>query len=194
LTNNSKHIAISSNSKWLYHLTIVGLFCSILLNTTIYCQEPSNKRKEEKKEKNQMIDSLNARIQRIKYAEFTKMPSYQDLLLKGSNYPYAELLLGIRDYFVDRLHIEVISSLDELKKRQEEVTSDQIVTVYAETGVFNQKAGAIGNYSFYFSLKFSDGKEFSFKTKAVVMGITDYRLLTYNVIEFNFPVSKFVKD
>ncbi len=162
-----------------------AMFC---LPFSIVAQSKKDLKKQEKREHAAMLDSLQSRIQLAKFAELTKMPSQEEVLQKGSNFPYSEYILGIRDFLKNYLKLKIIATKDELEKLTVSSDETDIVSVNAEIGEFNEKIGAVGNYSFYFALKFQDGKEFSFKTKIGVIGITNFRTVIYNTCQFHFPI------
>lgn len=166
------------------------LISLILLNAyTLSGQNQSETKKEIKSIRISKLDSLTEGLKLVEYADLSLIPSYKEHLLKGSEFPYNEFILGIRDYLTERIKLKIIESDKEVEKLKTTIGQDKIVSVYAETGIFNQKAGAIGTYIVKFAFIFNNGKIFEFKTKVTVMGITNYRNLILETLDFNFPVN-----
>lgn len=168
------------------------IFVLLFLNCSysVIGQTDFGTRKEKREYRAAQMDSLAKKLKLSKYADLSLIPTYKEHLLSGSAFPYDGLLLGIRDYLTEKAKLNIIESETELKKIQSSPERDRIVRVYAQTGVFNQKVGIAGNYIFKFSMTFSDGKTYEFETKIVTNGITDFRLLIFNAIDFNYPIEK----
>jgi hypothetical protein len=153
-------------------------------------QSHNETRKEKRLHREAQMDSLASRLKLSKYADLSMIPTYKQHLLSGSEFPYDGLLLGIRDFLTEKAGLSIIQTDSDLKNIQSSNERDKIVRVSTQTGIFRQKVGVAGNYIFSFSMTFNDGKTFQFETKIATNGITDFRLLIFNTIDFNFPLER----
>ena len=162
----------------------------VIISLPLFGQNDFETRKARRIYKAAQMDSLATRLKLSKYADLSLIPTYKEHLLIGSAFPYDGLLLGIRDFLTEKAGLNIIQSDNELRDIQSSTDKSKIVRVNAQTGIFRQKVGVAGNYIFNFSMTFSDGKTFEFETKIVTNGITDFRLLIFNAIDFNFPLER----
>lgn len=167
---------------------ILFIIISIVLFFQSTAQSKKDEKRTEKKEHQQRLDSLKKKIEEANYADLSGIATYQEILARGSNMPYGEFYLGIRDFITNYLKLK-IPEKSELERLKNGVDSCKVVLVYSGIGEFNEKLGAVGNYSFNFSLKFIDGSNFSFATKLPINGYTNYRTVVYNTCQFQFPIT-----
>lgn len=162
-------------------ITIISFFQSS-------AQSKRDERRTEKKEHQQRLDSLKTKIEGVNYADLSGIATYQEILARGSNIPYGDFYLGIRDFITNYLKLKIPEQI-ELEKLKNGIDSSKLVLVSSGISEFNEKLGAVGNYSFNFSLKFIDGSNFSFTTKLPINGHTNYRTVVYNTCQFQFPIT-----
>ena len=174
--------------KELKKLLLLLLFLKYSL--ALFGQTDLETRREKRYYREAQMDSLAKRLKSSKYADLSLIPTYKEHLLNGSAFPYDGLLLGIRDFLTEKAGLSIIKNDNELSNIQSSTEIDKIVRINAQTGIFRQKVGVAGNYIFSFSMTFNDGKNYEFETKIVTNGITDFRLLIYNAIDFNFPLER----
>lgn len=153
----------------------------------LIAQSKREEKKIEKKELQQKLDSLKTKVEEAYNADLSGIATYQEILAKGSNMPYGDFFLGIRDFITNYLKFRIPES-SEIERLKSGVDSNKIVFVYSGIGEFNEKFGAVGNYSFTFGLKFRDGSNFWFTTKLPINGYTNYRTVVYNTCQFQFPI------
>ena len=163
-----------------------------ILGLYVYCpsfaQSKRDERKAEKKENQLKLDSIETRVQEAIYADLSGIATYQEILAKGSNMPYGEFYLGLRDFISKYLKLKIPDNGD-LERLKSSSDSSKVVFVFSGIGEFNEKLGAVGNYPFTFGLSFSDGTSFSFTTKLPINGYTNFRSVVYNTCQFQFPIT-----
>lgn len=166
------------------------IFFSLLIISSFQsnAQTKRDEKRNEKKEHQQKLDSLQTKVEGVYYADLSGIATYQEILAKGSNMPYGEFYLGIRDFVTIYLKLKIPESI-ELERLKSGIDSSKVVFVTSGIGEFNEKIGAVGNYSFNFCLKFTDGSKFSFTTKLPINGYTNYRTVVYNTCQFQFPIT-----
>lgn len=151
----------------------------------------SQTKKEKRQEHERVLDTLQQKIQGIKFADLRFSKTQVDFLINNSNSLDAQIILGIIDYFKKDLGIEVIVTTEQRNLAIKSTTSqcDFVKLVY-ETGTFNSTFGAIGTIPFKFSLQFCDQSIYSFDTKLRVSGLTNYANLIRNTCFDKFPLKK----
>lgn len=153
-----------------------------------FAQSKKEERKSEKREHQLKLDSITAKVERVQYADLSGIATYQEILFKGSNMPYGEFYLGLRDFVTTYLKLKIPDN-KELIRIKGSIDSSKVVFVYSGIGEFDEKLGAVGNYPFTFGLKFSDGSDYSFVTKLPINGYTNFRTVVYNTCQFQFPIT-----
>ena len=164
---------------------IFTFLCSIGLNTF------SQSKKEQEKEHERMLDTLEHKISGVKYADFRFSTAQENIIINNSNSGDAIILNAIVNYLKTDLGLSVIVTKEQ---RDESIklakTQCDYVQVNYELGQFKSTFMAVGSYPFKFSFVFCDKSQYSFETRLNVNGLTNYNQLIRNTCKYNFPIKR----